>query len=49
MEYFQRLYESWNISMGMGEKNVVVNHVEKGVIVGSEKQMYKWVHMAKTL
>jgi hypothetical protein len=35
--------------MGMGEKSVVVNHVEKGVNVGSEKQMYRWVYMAKTL
>jgi hypothetical protein len=34
--------------MEMGEKNVVVKHVGKGVIVDSEKQMYRWVHMAKT-
>jgi hypothetical protein len=31
--------------MEMGEKRVV----EKGVIMDSEKQIYRWVHMAKTL
>jgi hypothetical protein len=49
MQYFHRLYESWNGSMETWEKSVVVKHVGKGVIVDSKKQMYKWVYMAKTL
>jgi hypothetical protein len=35
--------------MEIEEKNVLVKHVGKGVIVDSEKQMCRWVHMAKTL
>jgi hypothetical protein len=35
--------------METGEKRVVAMHVGKGVIVDSEKQMYKWVCMAKML
>jgi hypothetical protein len=31
----------------MGGKRIVVKHVEKGVIVDSEKQMCRWVCMAK--
>jgi hypothetical protein len=32
--------------MGIGEKRVVIEHVVKGVIVNSEKQIYRWVCMA---
>jgi hypothetical protein len=35
--------------MGMGEKIVVVAHVGKEVIVDSEKEMYRWVHMVEML
>jgi hypothetical protein len=49
VKYFYRLYESWNGSMGTWEKSVVIKHVGKGVIVDSEKQMYRWVHMAKMI
>jgi hypothetical protein len=35
--------------MEMGEKNVGIKHVGKEVIVDSEKQMYRWVRMAKNL
>jgi hypothetical protein len=31
------------------KKKVIIEHVGKGVIVDSEKQMYRWVRMAKTL
>jgi hypothetical protein len=44
------LYESWNGSMERGLKSAMVKHVGKGVIVvDSERQMCKWVHMAKIL
>jgi hypothetical protein len=33
----------------MGEKRVVVEHVGKGVIVDSEKKMYRCVHMVEML
>jgi hypothetical protein len=49
MKFFHRLYETWNKSMGMGEKNVVVLHVRKVVIVDSEKQICTWMCMAKML
>jgi hypothetical protein len=41
MQYVHKLYESSNVSMGTWKKSVVVKHVGKGVIVDSEKQMYK--------
>jgi hypothetical protein len=34
-------------SMEMGEKRVVVEHVGKGVILDREKQMCRWVRIAK--
>jgi hypothetical protein len=34
--------------MGTGEKSVVVNHVVKKVIMDNQKQMCRWVRMAKT-
>jgi hypothetical protein len=33
----------------MGEKKVVLEHLGKGVIVDSEKQMCRWVRMVETL
>jgi hypothetical protein len=35
--------------MGMGEKGVVVEHIKKGLIVDSKRQMCRWVQnvMAK--
>ena len=33
--------------MEMGEKRVVVMHVEKGIIVDSKKQMCRWMCMTK--
>jgi hypothetical protein len=38
---FHRLYKSWNVSMGIGKKSVIVKHVGKGIIVDSKKQMCK--------
>jgi hypothetical protein len=35
--------------MGMEEKNVVVKHVKKEVVVDSDKQIYRSVCMAKKL
>jgi hypothetical protein len=35
--------------MDMGEKKVVAEHVGKEVIVDSEKEMYRWVHMVEML
>jgi hypothetical protein len=46
MQYFYKLYESLNGSMGTWEKSVVVKHGGKGIIVDSEKQLYKWICMA---
>jgi hypothetical protein len=47
--------ENWYVMFSsiiwkLEQKSVVVKHVVgKGVIVDSEKQMYRWVCMAKTL
>jgi hypothetical protein len=35
--------------MGTREKRVVVEHVEKEVIVDSKKQICRWMHMEKLL
>jgi hypothetical protein len=35
--------------MEMEEKGMVVEYVGKGVIVDSEKQMCRWMHMAEVL
>jgi hypothetical protein len=35
--------------MKMGEKNVVVKLIRKGVIVDCKKQIYRWVCMAKII
>jgi hypothetical protein len=33
--------------METGEKNIVVKHVGKGVIVDNKEQMYRWMCMTK--
>jgi hypothetical protein len=38
---FYRLYESWNGLMGMGKESVVVKYVGEGVIVDSERKIYR--------